>query len=478
MYGLQSMPYRLDCEVIFRNEWPEGYQSKSAGSWPLTYPEHNARGFSRSGDNASSIRGTVFSRFPGTVERVPVYVRNGPRLDYKVWSKKLGKYVWARQPIMIYKLKRVKSKIKVSKGLDLPPNRLNYSGNHVTFYGGDDGLGNGKYQGYHYQPGWIRSYTGPLWTDFLLNGGYSSIGPPPQNYLSAAPSDDISNAIAELDPKALAKLYSDVKNQKVNFAQALAERGQTAGMISDLVGRLVRAVSAARHGNLSKAAKTIFPGDSKELANDWLILQYGIKPLISDIKGAINILQDGSGAMSYDVISSRTKKFPREVIFEQLNNGGTCKTTVYRTGKATVKYKARVKVANPFSQWASETGLSDAALLGWELLPYSFVVDWLLPIGNYLQNKSAFTNLELVHLHRTQYIEEYVVFEREFITKRDNDGYLWPARSSVGFINKRVQCSRSVITNNLPSLPLPSFKDPTSLLHIANAIALLRQLRK
>jgi len=111
-------------------------------------------------------------------------------------------------------------------------------------------------------------------------------------------------------------------------------------------------------------------------------------------------------------------------------------------------------------------------------MPYSFVIDWLLPIGNYLQNHAAFANLKLVHLHKTQYIEEYVHFERQFLTKRDNNGYLWPARAAVGFINKRVSCSRSVITNNLPKLPFPSFKDPTSAGHIANAIALIRQLRK
>lgn len=476
MYGAKQKEVQATVSVEYVNAYPNGQQTKSAGSWPNTFPAHNAHGFSRSGTNASGLRGSGISQFPGTVERVPVVVRKGPRLPYKVWSKRLGKWVWARRPITIYRLRRVKSKIRPAKGMDLPPNMLNFSSSRVSYFGGNDGQGGGYLLGIHYDPQYTRSYRGPLWTDFLLNGGYLTIEPNPQNYMGSTVSSDITSALTDLDLKCRSKFYSDVKNQEVNFAQALAERAQTSGMILDLTKRLVTAVRSARRGNLSKAAKTLFPGNSKELANDWLVLQYGINPLISDIKGAINVLQDGSGEIVFDVISRRTKKFPRDEVYRAVGNGGSMVTTVTRHGKCTVVYKARLRIKNPFGQWASETGLSDVALLGWELLPYSFVIDWLLPIGDYLQNKSAFTNLEIVHLHTTQFAEEYVEFKREFLAKRDNNGYMWSPHAPVGFINKRVQCSRRVLTD-LPKLPYPSFKDPTSLVHIANAIALLRQLR-
>lgn len=157
---------------------------------------------------------------------------------------------------------------------------------------------------------------------------------------------------------------------------------------------------------------------------------------------------------------------------------GVCETSVYSEGFATVLYKCRVKVSDPFGQFLSETGFSDPNLLAWELCPYSFVIDWLLPIGNYLQDKSAFANLEIVHLHKTEFCKELITYERRFTSGKVTGGYMNMTDMKSGFIVEKINCVRQVITTGLPELPFPSFKDPTSLTHILNSIALLRQLRK
>lgn len=451
--------------------------TKSAGLWENTFSQHAVAQYSRYGTNATGKKGNVIKRPPGTFERVAVSVPKGPRLPYKVWSKRLKKYVWARQPIWVYKLKRVRSKVPALTGLDLPPNRLSFSYHRVSYFGGD-GRGNAKITAVNRADMTNeRSHEGALWTDFLLNGSSTTIGTNPQNYITDSVSSRFDAAITRLQPKALAKLYSDVKNQKVNFAQALAERAQTTGMILDLCSRLVRSVMKAKHGNLAGAASVLFPKSSKELANDFLIYQFGIKPLISDIKGCIELVAN-EPQLTFDVIARRTEKLPREVILDSTNLNGRCHTTITSEGQATVLYKCRVRVSDPFGQFLSDTGFSDLSLLAWELTPYSFVIDWLIPVGNYLQNKGAFANLEIVHLHRTDFIKETLVMTRQFTSGLDsNKSWIYMNDATVGYVVEKIKCSRSILTN-LPKLPYPALKDPTSLTHILDSIALLRQLRK
>lgn len=469
--------YQPRTHVEFSNTTTSGTKVYDAGTWLKTFPTHAVLNYSRSGKNASGKKGGLFPHSPGTLQPVVVRVVRGPRLPYKVYSSRLKKYVWAREPIRIYGLKRVRSKQKAPKGLDLAPNPLDFAARRVSFFGGD-GSGNGTFNLLSTLDSRnTRRYTGALWTSFLIAGGTTASGPSVQNYITSAQSPRFSEAVAALAPKVLTKLYSDVKNQQVNFAQALAERNQTASLVVDLTKRLVSAVMKARHGNIAGAASILFPKGAKGLANDWLVLQYGINPLISDIKGCVSLLSQ-QPTEYLDVTTSRTIRLPRERIFFSSSMGGQCETSVYSQGFVTVKYKVRVKVSDPFGQFLSDTGFSDVAALGYELTPYSFLLDWLIPVGNYLTNLGAFANLEVVSLHRTDFRKEIISYERRFIGGKVSNGFVSLDDLTVGFQAEKISCRRSIITDGVPKLPYPSLKDPVSAGHIANAIALVTQLLK
>lgn len=49
---------------------------------------------------------------------------------------------------------------------------------------------------------------------------------------------------------------------------------------------------------------------------------------------------------------------------------------------------------NAFAQRMSQTGLSNPLILAWELVPYSFVVDWFVGVGSYLNNLDATIGLQ------------------------------------------------------------------------------------
>lgn len=475
------MPYGSDTElditrpvVDATNYTPTSstvYHVRTAYGCPI----HRKNNWTRSGTNASGKKSSTFGKRPGAYELVPVQVRKGPRLSYKVWSKRLGKYVWARDHIWIWKAKRKPSSVKPCTGLNLPPNALNYSSSRVSYFGGHDGQGRvTNYTGV-YNASWQRSYTGDLWSGFVPIGDNSSLGPNPQNFTgNGICSSQFASVANRLSSELLGRLYEKVKNQHVNLAQALAEREQTASLVKDIAVRISKAVLALKRGNLPLAASYVLPKNSKQLANDWLILQYGIRPLISDLKGAASALTE-SQSFQFDVIVKRKESIPRHLLALDSNSSNfPHKTSVYAEGYVEVVYKARLQVESAFGQWASQTGLSNLSSLAWELTPYSFVADWLVPIGDYLNNQDAFSGLKVVHLHKTVFQKEYVTYER--VCGGRSQGYLYPSLT-CGFVKETVSCVRSILSG-VPKLPYPSFRDPVSAGHIANAIALLRQLSK
>lgn len=57
--------------------------------------------------------------------------------------------------------------------------------------------------------------------------------------------------------------------------------------------------------------------------------------------------------------------------------------------ETTTRGKARYLVKDATLKSLAQCGISNPLLLGWELIPYSFVVDWLFPVGEYLSALDA-----------------------------------------------------------------------------------------
>lgn len=465
-YGSESKK-KAQTLVTGVNYYPGGSKSYTFHNTSNAHDEHSFLQWSRSGTNASSPKGGQVSKLPGTLELRVVEVPEGPRLPYKIKSKKTGKWVWARQKLRQWRYVRVPSKIKPAKGLDLPPNALNYFGRRTSYFGPSDGKGNATITG-DAGGGYTRTISGDLWADFNPFS-YGMIGPNPQNYMTTSMSDRFQAAESALSTKLLGRFYSKVKNQKVNFAQALAERAQTARLLEQMVGRLITAIKAAKTGNLPRAARALFPGNSRQLAQDWLALQYGIKPLISDISGAAALLTEPR-TFQYDVKVRTREELPRERIYTQNMGTFPCKTDVYSEGYVEVTYKARVVVTDDFVRTVHRSGLLDMETLAWELTPYSFVIDWLLPIGDYLAARDAFSGLTIQYLTKTVFKKETISCTRQIGGYKN--GYTW-SNWTGGYVIEKVSTVRSLLSS-VPKLPYPSFKDPVSAGHVANALALLR----
>lgn len=223
--------------------------------------------------------------------------------------------------------------------------------------------------------------------------------------------------------EARGKLLDTIKDAKINIAQAFAERKQTASLIINTVNRLASAAIAIRRGKLVHAhrlfgaprlsklyrrrngftfqyvqhpelgkhlAHDIVPSP-KNLANHWNEFSYGWRPLVQDIYGAAELLANTfvktkpMRVTSFKSASQKGVVYKKSVSSVNPKNFEMCTSEVYQQARYVVEFVED----SQFATMAAQTGLSNPALLAWELVPYSFVVDWVLPIGDYLSRLDA-----------------------------------------------------------------------------------------
>lgn len=400
-----------------------------------------------------------------------VLVPSGPRLPTKVWSKRLQKYVWARKQIPAYRLVKDKplKKPKTKKGLDIPPNALNFSSVGVSYFGVRSIVARSP----AYQESY--GYSGDLWLPFAPYGGSGSFsGINIQDYLSHSISSQADVLVDQVTEAANSKAYSKVKNQSVNLLQAIAERRQTIDLFVSVATRLAKALLSLKAARFARAFRDLFPGGASQLANDWLLLQYGIKPLLSDIDGIAKELAIGETIVR-DIQAKVTRKSDLVKVATRVENNSPLSYTdeVWIQTKVTVKFKYTVRAVSTRRE-VTRLGLENLNSIAWELTPFSFVADWFIPIGEYLNSADAFGSLEIVHAHKTVFVEETVLFKRVF--GGNFYSYITPDALSQVVI-KKTKCIRTIITDP-PTLSFPSFKNPVSTGHILNAIALFVQLRR
>jgi len=187
--------------------------------------------------------------------------------------------------------------------------------------------------------------------------------------------------------ESLLKAQSDLKGMKVNLGEAFLEARQTGNMVLDNLFRLATLAKDLRRGRFHRPFQqgTKIAHDFAEL---WLEYKYGWLPLLDDVYGAFEIMRDRDKARPYQIMGRGKSKHERvrRQQFLTLNDytGAECGLWWRGTAQVTSKTKLYFKVDVDMTSLQRETAIDNPALVVWELVPYSFVADWFLPIGTYL----------------------------------------------------------------------------------------------
>lgn len=211
---------------------------------------------------------------------------------------------------------------------------------------------------------------------------------------------------AGLDNQAVSALLSKAKGNQWNAPVFVMEGRKTAQMVFSRATQIVLAIRALRRGqfdvfldNLHKVdrrdskhrkVRRAFNSDFgrdplKAASNMWLEYTYGWTPFMSDVRNAAFALMD-----AVEKEPNRMARFTGSAKSVQRAFNPNVKWEV--SPESTGPYFADVKDSVRYVWRAAPNdldlparfGLGNPFEIGWELLPFSFVADWFLPIGDYL----------------------------------------------------------------------------------------------
>lgn len=256
-------------------------------------------------------------------------------------------------------------------------------------------LSDGKVKGSQtYHSGYYRTTRSNGAIYWIQSPGYRELGSTikawhDQCYTNSKLGDAITSATNEAKIKALVK----AADQKVNVSVALAEAAKTSNLILDTATRVSRAYRSFRRGNLREVARQLDISPNR-VHKTWLQYKYGWMPLLMDVKnGAEFFAQQTLGRSTKFVVSAvvnGTKTYSRTTYWGGL---GTPPTYFYFTESFSGEYRVKVKLwlelTSPTYSTVQQLGLTNPALIVWELVPFSFVFDWFISVGDYLVARSA-----------------------------------------------------------------------------------------
>lgn len=330
---------------------------------------------------------------------------------------------------------------------------------------------------------YARSFSGrrpdmpytALWAEikdeaFRYNSNGNPKGPSPDCFNSQGGTSTISSVFTatrkqQLMNKAYDRMVNRVQGERAQLGTALAEYKSATDMIVNRAGQLTRAYRNLRRGrfdlmlgdlHIRKALpkhhgmKWNRPKDASSL---WLEYWFGWAPLISDIGTAIEILQDPPA--TFEKMHRVRVKEKFQYSFRQ--SGRNAQNMANGPIQLSCLYQLTSRVDNPNINLANRLGFTNPATIAWELVPFSFLVDWFYPVGRFLSSGDDWLGITRINpMYTLMYKAEIV---SEYIDKTGSK-----------FTNEVVQMDRYM--GNIAFLPQPIWRR-LSLTRAATSVSLL-----
>lgn len=272
------------------------------------------------------------------------------------------------------------------------------------------------------------------------------------------------------------RLADLIRGHTFQFGCFLGELHQTADMVVGNLYKVRKAFRSLKHGDFATTARWLFGTSNhplaphprmlkgKDLANQWLEYRYGWIPLYGDI---------------YEAATKTSKTFDRpriEVVRASLSrtqassgrwyDSATWNCYIDWTGTRKAKIIMTARISEQLSIPRS-LGLVDPLSVAWELMPLSFCVDWVYPVGSY------FNTLSVLPYATTDIVTSVIREEASFSSYWNN----WYPPTSGGTTSEtNFTYNRSAPSSGFyvkPTFDMSGFTESAG--RVENAIALLGQ---
>lgn len=339
-----------------------------------------------------------------------------------------------------------------------------------------------------------NAYDGGLvsWQSYSTGTWSCSFQPYEENLGGSLGNDVPDISFTRARNRAISRLADKANAGVNNLAESVATVRQLDRMISNNFRKITRAYRAVRRLDFAAAADALWtpqlarrpyrepPSKVKSLADNWLELQYGWKPLLKDIEFVVDTVARLKIVDTY-ITSARASATEKQRTVMQLTeddpiNGGTfIAGSGFIDQSVTSKFGVRFSVSDQQRALMAQSGFLNPVSLAWELLPFSFVVDWALPLGPYLESFTQWEGLQFRDGWEVSFRRKVNAYSAEYerIYKDSSQTIKWGR--SGNFYSERIELTRGPISV-FPSPKFPSFKNPFTVTHSLNALALLKSV--
>jgi len=320
---------------------------------------------------------------------------------------------------------------------------------------------------WHSHTNWYSGKAGQMLTEYDYAGGIS----PPVVTLPLPVHTQLYN-------KALSKIPARINGAQFSSPIFLAEFAKTSKMITSFAKEI--AIAIPKTSQEKRAWKR-----RKEWQNAWLEYRYGWRLLLKDIYDAMCALHDLRIKRPVLRVAAESTQQTTEVIVTTASAvtdsiranslfWADCKTT--RVTTSTTRLSVRFRETSPVLGSLQQFGITNPLSVAWELVPYSFVVDWLLPVGDYLRSFDTWVGKEFVsgcvgYVHEVQ---NHSV-PTSFYCSQPSQWWWVTSQVQPGFMKSKRRQYKRIPLASFPSATLPRIEVNLNAARTADAIALLKQ---
>lgn len=198
------------------------------------------------------------------------------------------------------------------------------------------------------------------------------------------------------------RLLGKIRDTQIDLGVSLGEYRETAAFVALAAAKVAESARLFKRGHVEKAVRTlrgvkrnpailrILTGRRNHrwtdlpaaAADAQLTMAFAVRPLLRDVYDACALLEKGYVSTEAQPITVRS------------GHSTSIATPNLKSGFYGMRVNADIRVQGQVTYWVNnpllrtldQCGVLNPLSVAWEITPFSFVLDWFLPIGEFIQN--------------------------------------------------------------------------------------------
>lgn len=202
------------------------------------------------------------------------------------------------------------------------------------------------------------------------------------------------------------KVLESIKGQSLPLIQLYVERKETASALAKLVDESIfiarnvkrpskifkrygKSTNTRQYRKVRNSVKILSSSKNEVVGSAWLQYRMFLTPLYHDVMSSLSASADYEKKIHTSSVSAKAK-FDENLDFQN-DTYSLGALTSRKKGTLSVKGGAKMKITYSISDYSlsAVTSIADPLAVGWDLVPWSFIVDRFVDLGSYLELRNA-----------------------------------------------------------------------------------------